>query len=84
MVWDVDTTEKHNSDIAMDKYEKSVDFQNDCRSFYLNRVKATERFKKTLQVENKVPRKTSLSAAMDKLRSEMVSCVFLVMHVIYF
>ena len=57
----------------MDKYEKSVDFQNECRSFYLNRVKATESFKKSLQMEHEEPKRTSFSAAMNKLRSEMVS-----------
>ena len=58
----------------MEKYEKSVDLQNKCRSFYLNRVQETEQFKTKMQQSHSVGRrKTSLSDAMDKLRSEMVS-----------
>jgi hypothetical protein len=36
-------------DMTVNKYEESVEFQNECRSFYLYRVKATEHFKQKLQ-----------------------------------
>ncbi|XP_052095181.1 uncharacterized protein LOC127730707 [Mytilus californianus] len=62
---------------SIDKYEKLVDLQNDCRSFYLNRVKATENLKQKLENKNGdcEPKKTSLSMAMDRLRLEMTSLV---------
>lgn len=58
-------------------YEKNIDFQNSCRSFYLHRKKASEDFKETLKTHaertkgNKT--RTSLSSVMDRLRTEMVS-----------
>lgn len=63
-------------EMSSNKYEEVVDLQNNCRSFYLNRVEATEQFKSKLQQQSsrKEKKQTSLSLAMDKLRSEMVSC----------
>lgn len=76
MVLEVNSTGTQASVMRLNKYEDSVDFQNECRHFYLNRVKATETFKKKLNgahsAESKDEKKTPLSAAMNKLRVEMV------------
>ncbi|VDI07641.1 Hypothetical predicted protein [Mytilus galloprovincialis] len=62
---------------SVDKYETVEDIQNDCISFYLNRVKATENLKQKLENKNggREPKKTSMSMAMDRLRLEMTSLV---------
>ena len=79
MVLEVNPTDAHSSVMRLNKYEESVDFQNECRHFYLNRVKATERFKKKLNDEDskdsKEEKNTPLSAALSKLRVEMASLV---------
>ena len=72
----VNTIDTQSSVMRLNKFEESVDFQNECRHFYLNRVKATERFKKKLNDEDskdsKEEKNTPLSVAMSKLRVEMV------------
>lgn len=78
MVLELNTTNRSVPDIIGDKYEESVELQNDCRSFYLNRIKASEHFKQTLNVHSDVNTEatktaSSMSSAMDKLRIEMVS-----------
>lgn len=78
MVLELNTTNRSVPDIIVEKYEESVELQNDCRSFYLNRIKASEHFKQTLNVQSGVNTEvskatSSMSCAMDKLRIEMVS-----------
>jgi hypothetical protein len=78
MVLELNTTNRSVPDIIVDKYEESVELQNDCRKFYLNRIKASEHFKQTLSVHRDVNTEaskttSSMSSAMDKLRIEMVS-----------
>ena len=84
MVLEVYSADNQVPDITVNKYEESVDFQNECRSFYLHRVKATEQFKQKLQsgcgTDNKEQKKSSLSSAMDRLRVEMVSLMFSHLH----
>ncbi|CAG2229434.1 unnamed protein product [Mytilus edulis] len=77
MVLEANSTNKQTTTSSVDKYEKVVDLQNDCRSFYLNRVKATENLKQKLENKNGrcEPKKTSMSMAMDRLRLEMTSLV---------
>ncbi|XP_076079526.1 uncharacterized protein LOC143049722 [Mytilus galloprovincialis] len=77
MVLEANSTNKQTTTSSVDKYEKEVDLQNDCRSFYLNRVKATENLKQKLENKNGAcePNKTSMSMAMDRLRLEMTSLV---------
>ena len=79
MVLEVYSTDNQVPDMTVNKYEESVEFQNECRSFYLHRVKATEHFKQKLQsacgTENKEQKKSSMSSAMDRLRVEMASLV---------
>ena len=76
MVLEVNPTDAQSCVMRLNKYEESVDFQNECRHFYLNRVKATERFKKKLNDEDstdsKEEKNAPLSVAMSKLRVEMV------------
>lgn len=77
MVLELNTTNRSVPEIV-EKYEESVELQNDCRSFYLNRIKASEHFKQTLNVHSGVntdvsKATSSMSCAMDKLRIEMVS-----------
>ena len=78
MVLELNTTNRSVPDIIVDKYEESVELQNDCRKFYLNRIKASEHFNPTLSVHRDVNTEaskttSSMSSAMDKLRIEMVS-----------
>lgn len=84
MVLEVYSADNQVPDITVNKYEESVDFQNECRSFYLHRVKATEHFKQKLQsgcgTDNKEQKKSSLSSAMDRLRAEMVSLMYNSLH----
>lgn len=59
---------------TMDKYEETIELHNSCRNFYLNRKKASEHFKQTLKSPpNHSSDGTSITSAMDRLRSEMVS-----------
>lgn len=66
-----------NPQILVDKYEEHIELQNSCRSFYLRRKKESEDFKKNLltkaDIEEGTKKRTSLSSAMDRLRTEMVS-----------
>lgn len=82
MVLEANSTNKQTTTSSVDKYEKVVDLQNDCRSFYLNRVKATENLKQKLENKNGVceRKKTSMSMAMDRLRLEMVCSDFGYFH----
>lgn len=84
MVLEVYSAENQVPDMTVNKYEESVEFQNECRSFYLHRVKATEHFKQKLQsacgTENKELKKSSMSSAMDRLRVEMVSLMYNSLH----
>lgn len=84
MVLEVYSADNQVPDITVNKYEESVDFQNECRSFYLHRVKATENFKLKLQsgcgTDNTEQKKSSLSSAMDRLRVEMVSLMYNTLH----
>ena len=71
--------QRMNSTDAVDKYTEGIDFSNACREFYMNRVKATESFKKKMNTNSEsrkpeaVPRKkSSIESAMEKLRHEMV------------
>ena len=71
-----------NSTDAINKYTEGIDFSNACREFYMNRVKATEGFKKQMKdnsenIESRKPeavpmKKSSIESAMEKLRHEMV------------
>ncbi|XP_076079510.1 uncharacterized protein LOC143049717 [Mytilus galloprovincialis] len=76
MVLEANSTNKQTT-TSVDKYEKEVDLQNKCRTFYLNRVKATETLKQKLENKNGAcePKKTTMSMAMDRLRLEMTSLV---------
>lgn len=84
MVLEVYSAENQVPDMTVNKYEESVEFQNECRSFYLHRVKATEHFKQKLQsgcgTDNKEQKKSSMSSAMDRLRVEMVSLMYNSLH----
>lgn len=73
MVLEVRNTSDQIAVQSIDKYEESVDFQNNCRSYYLDRVEASESFKRKLEQNREKPKQTSMSAAMDRLRQEMVS-----------
>ncbi|XP_052095193.1 uncharacterized protein LOC127730717 [Mytilus californianus] len=75
MVWEVRNTSDQTAVQSIDKYEESVDFQNNCRSYYLNRVEASESFKRKLEQNREKPKQTSMSAAMERLRQEMTSLV---------
>ena len=79
--------ERMNSSDAVDKYTEGIDFSNACREFYMNRVKATDSFKKKMNANSEnvesiqpeaVPRKkSSIESAMEKLRHEMVIIYFI-------
>lgn len=77
MVLELSMSHQNIPDITVDKYEETVELQNNCRSFYLNRKKASEDFKQSLNEHSEknvgIGKRTSLSTAMDKLREEMVS-----------
>ncbi|CAG2229433.1 unnamed protein product [Mytilus edulis] len=75
MVLEVRNTSDQTAVQSINKYEESVDFQNNCRSYYLNRVEASATFKRKLEQNKEKPKKTSMSAAMDRLRHEMTSLV---------
>ncbi|VDI07640.1 Hypothetical predicted protein [Mytilus galloprovincialis] len=75
MVLEVRNTSDQIAVQSIDKYEESVDFQNNCRSYYLDRVEASESFKRKLEQNREKPKQTSMSAAMDRLRQEMTSLV---------
>ncbi|VDI07638.1 Hypothetical predicted protein [Mytilus galloprovincialis] len=79
MVLELSMSHQNIPDITVDKYEETVELQNNCRSFYLNRKKASEDFKQSLNEHSEknvgIGKRTSLSTAMDKLREEMASLV---------
>ena len=68
-----------HQDHVQDHHSAAIELSNSCRKFYFNHVKTTEEFKKSVSRSRRHASKPNgtvksrLDAAMDKLRTEMVS-----------